>query len=111
MEALDARLPKNLPAGAVLAIASDPGWPGLLLTQTDAELAAVRFGVATLNGYSGSNPPSWRPMTTCRDVEDNLRAGRKFLKEHGLPGGHLPPSRLILVGISDCANDAFARDQ
>jgi hypothetical protein len=110
MNALAARMPRTLPSDAILAVASEPGWPGLLLTQTDADLAAVNFGISTLNGYSGSNPPAWKPMATCADVKENLQAGRHFLMEHGFPAPNITRDRLVLIGLGPCDTDPLSGD-
>jgi hypothetical protein len=102
MDTLDARLPRQLPANAILAIASYPGWPGLLQTQTDAELAAARLGIVTVNGYSGSNPPKWKPMNTCHVLDDNLRAAKRFLAEQGAGVPDFAQDRFVLLGFNAC---------
>jgi len=110
LDALEASLPKQLPADAVLAIRTEPmkpvwpDWPWLL-SQIDAEMAAVTLGISTLNGYSGNAPTDWKPMTTCQDIGDNLRSGRHFLAEHGLPAPDITPDRLVLVGFGRCASE------
>jgi hypothetical protein len=108
LEVLEAQLPKDLPPGAVLAVRSDPkssaAWPGpWMLDQVDAQLAAVMHGIATMNGYSSNFPPTWREMSTCSDVDHNIRAGRHFLAEHGLPHPEIAPRQLILLGFGPAA--------
>ena len=110
-DALEARLPKKLPPHAVLAIAAAPpkledDWD----SQVDAIVAAATLGISTLNGYSGNFPPKWRPMTTCRDIGVNLREGRHFLTEHGVPEPDISPKRLVLVGFGRCDPVQFTRD-
>jgi hypothetical protein len=106
LDAVKAHLPEKLPPNAVLAIATEPLKPGIdwswMLAQADADVAAVTLGIATLNGYSGNWPPTWKSMTTCRDIGENLRAARHFLAEHGLPPRDVTPDRLVLVGFGDC---------
>lgn len=114
LAALEAHLPKNLPPHAVLAVKTVPFgaatvWPWML-AQADADVAAATLGVVTLNGYSGNIPPTWKTMTTCRDVGDDLRAGRHFLAEHGLPAPDIAPSRLVLIGFGSCDPVRLARD-
>jgi hypothetical protein len=115
LDALLARLPKQLPPDAILAIKTEPKQPGVdwpwLLTQIDANIAAVTLGIRTLNGFSGNQPPTWKPMTTCRDVSDNLRAGRHFLIEHGMPAPDIAPNRLVLLGFDGCTPAEFARGE
>jgi hypothetical protein len=112
LDALESRLPKKLPPDAILTISTEPPKPGddlpWRLTQVDAEVAAVTFGISTLNGYSGNQPPTWKSMTTCRDIGDNLRAGRHFLAEHGLPALNIKADRLVLVGFGPCALDKLS---
>jgi hypothetical protein len=114
LNALEALLPKKPPSDAVLAIATEPEKPGFdwpwILTQMDASLAAVTLGVSTLNGYSGSAPPNWKVMTTCRDIGDNLRAGRHFWAEHGTTAPAITQSRLVLVGFDSCDPVQFTGD-
>jgi hypothetical protein len=114
LDALQASLPKQLPPDAILAIKTEPIQPGVdwpwLLTQTDANMAAVTLGISTLNGFSGNHPPTWKPMTTCRDVADNIRAGRHFLIEHGMPAPDIAPNRLVLLGFGTCDPAVFAHD-
>ena len=81
-----------------------------ILAQTDAELAAVTLGISTLNGYSGNHPPTWKPMTTCGDVGDNLRAGQHFLAEHGMPAPDITADRLVLLGFGACTPAELGRD-
>jgi hypothetical protein len=114
LDVLEARLPKNLSPHAVLAIATEPQKPGQVdfpwvLTQTDAVLAAVTLGISTLNGYSGNMPPTWKPMTTCRDIGDNLRAGRRFLTEHGVAAPEITSNQLVLVGFDTCDTAELAQ--
>ncbi len=114
LAALEARLPARLPPHAVLAIATPPLGPGTdwpwILPQVDADVAAATLGIVTLDGYSGNDPPTWRTMTTCGEIADNLRAGRHFLAEHGLPAPDIAPTRLVLVGFGSCAPVPLARD-
>src|SRR5271165_2538674 len=110
LDALEARLPARLPHDAVFAIAVDPQDTEYNDTQTDAELVAATLGVSTMNGYSGSSPPTWKIMTTCRDVGDDLRAGRHFLAEHGQAAPAVDPSRLVLVGFGACDPAQFYRE-
>jgi len=105
LNALEAQLPKNLPQGAVLAVRSDPLGAGpqqWMIEQVDAQLAAVAHGIATMNGYSSNLPPTWRSMSTCSDVDHNIRVGRRFLAEHGLPAADIAPGQLVLVGFEPC---------
>jgi hypothetical protein len=109
LDALEARLPKKLPPHAVLAIAAEPeDVSQYKLTQTDAEVAALALGISTMNGYSANGPPTWRPMTTCRDIGDNLRASRHFLAEHGFPAPTVTPDRLVLLGFDICVPDELS---
>jgi hypothetical protein len=111
-DAIKARLPKKLPHDAVLVIGPEARRPGVdwpLLPDTDAESAAVVLGISTMNGYSGNNPPGWKVMTTCRDVWDNLQAGRHFLVENGLPAPDLRSDRLVLLDFGACDPTEFAR--
>jgi hypothetical protein len=103
LEALEARLPKKLPPHAALAIA-EIETPGVnpWLTAIDASVAAATLGIHTLNGYSGNYPPTWRTMRTCRDVGDNIKAGRHFLAEYGLPVPDIAPFQIVLVGFAAC---------
>ena len=114
LDEIQASLPKQIPPHAVLAIKTDPKKPGLdwpwLLTQTDADIAAATLGISTLNGYSGNRPPTWKPMTTCRDIGDNLRSGRHFLIEHGYPPPDITPDRVVLIGFGPCNPVESARD-
>ena len=114
LEALEARLPKKLPPHAILAVKTVPLGPGTdwpwILPQVDADVAAATLGIVTLNGYSGNLPPTWKTMTTCRDVADNIRAGRHFLAEHGLPAPDIAPGRLVLVGFGSCDPIPLARE-
>jgi hypothetical protein len=103
LDALEARLPKKLPPHAVLAIASDDS-----LIQFDSEVAAVMLGISTLNGRSGNSPPTWKPMTTCRDIGDNLRSARRFLVEHGLAAPNVTPDRLELLGFDTCVPEELS---
>jgi hypothetical protein len=108
LNAIEARLPKTLPPHSVLAIASEPQKPGQvdypwILAQTDAILVAVTLGIRTLNGYSGNIPATWKPMTTCRDIGDNLHAGQRFLAEHGLTTPDITSNQLVLLGFGTCA--------
>jgi hypothetical protein len=113
LDALQARLPKQLPRDAILAIKTEPKQPGVdwpwLLTQTDADMVAATLGISTLNGYSGNSPPTWKSMTTCGDITDNLRAGRHFLMEHAMLAPDIT-NRLVLVGFGDCTPAGFAHD-
>ena len=113
LAAVEAQLPANLPPDAVIAVAAptqstddDDNWQ----PQMDAQLAAVMLGVGTLNGYSANWPPTWKIMTTCRDVGENLRAGRHFLAEHGAAAPAVDQSRLMLVGFGDCDPAQFYRE-
>ena len=115
LDALEARLPKKLPPHAVLAIATEPLKPGgdsvnwpVWLIQNDANVAAAMLGISTLNGYSGNGPSFWKPMTTCRDIGDNLRAGRHFLAEHGLAAPNVTPDRLVLLGFDTCVPEELS---
>ena len=114
LTALEARMPKPLPPHAVLAIATQPLKPGVdwpwMLAQIDGDVAAATLGVVTLNGYSGNIPPTWGTMVTCRDVAHDLRAGRHFLAEHGLPAPDIGPGQLVLLGFGPCNPIPLARD-
>ena len=114
LDALEASLPKQLPPHAVLAIKTEPwkpeiDWPWKLI-QTDASLAAVTLGISTLNGYSGNYPPTWKPMTTCRDISDNLLSGRHFLIEHGNPAPDITSDRVVPLGFGTCPPSEFTDD-
>ena len=113
LDALEARLPKKLPPHAVLAIATEPK-PGddsaFVLTLIDADVAAATLGIHTLTGYSGDFPPTWRTMTTCRDVGYNIHAGRHFLAEYGLPTPDITPSQIVLVGFGACQVTGLGSD-
>lgn len=104
-EALLAKLPKDLPPDAVLAVrtrtmrANVMAW---IFEQIDAEVVATELGIRTINGYSGNSPPGWRTLATCHDVGHDLRAGRHFLAEHGLPTPRLRSGQLVLVGFAAC---------
>jgi hypothetical protein len=103
--ALEAQLPKNLAPGAVLAVrtpTADTDVAAWIFGQVDAEVAAVEFGIPTLNGYSGNTPATWRTMSTCNDIGHNIRAGRHFLTEHGLPAPEIALGQLVLVGFGAC---------
>lgn len=110
-EALEAKMPKHLPAQAIFAVATgrhvDMPW---IETQTDADVVAASLGIHTLNGYSGNYPPQWKAMATCRDVIANLRAGRHFLAEHGLKVPVIAPERIVLIGFGVCDLAALDRD-
>jgi len=112
LAAIETHLPDKLPLDAVLAVATPPtaNWYWQVMSQTDAEFAAVTLGIKTLNGYSGNVPPTWRKMSTCVDVADNIRAGRHFLIEHGLPEKDVMQSQIILVGFGSCEVDGLAQD-
>ena len=117
LEALEAKLPKHLPQGAVLAIKTQAPEPGnlqmlglQLKQQSDADVAAVTLGIRTLNGYSGNIPPGWKPLTMCSDIVGDLRAGRHFLIEHDLPALNISDGQLVLVGFGACVPTGFGRD-
>ncbi len=104
-EALAARLPKQLPSGAVLALSTKRRSEDITLWtfgQIDAELAASALGIRTMDGYSGYFPQSWKTPSTCDDVSHDLRAGRHFLVEHGMLGPRIAPEQLVLVGYGMC---------
>lgn len=114
LDALEARLPKTLPPHAILAVAGPPfrsadAFPWAL-TQTDAEVAAVGLGISTLNGYSGNQPPTWSTLTTCGDVEHDIRAGQHFLAEHGFAAPDIEPEQIVLVGFGHCEFSALGHD-
>ncbi len=114
LEALESRLPKHLPPRAVLAVATPPLGPGTdwawILPQIDAEVAAATFGISTMNGYSGNRPPTWKTITTCEDIADNIRAGRHFREVHDLPRPRITSERLVLIGFGSCDPVPLARD-
>jgi hypothetical protein len=111
LQAIEARLPKNLPPHAMLAIASPPlGQDGWLLPQIDAEVTAVTLGIYTLNGYSGNMPPTWRTMTTCGDIGYDIRAGQHFLAEHNLTEADVAPTQIVPVGFGNCDLTALGHD-
>lgn len=104
--ALEAELPKPPPPHAILAVATPPGsavgfWPWVIV-QTDAQLVAISLGIPTLNGYSGNLPNGWKTMSMCADVAHDIRAGRHFRAEHGLPAETISPDQLVLVGFGTC---------
>lgn len=101
--ALESRLPPKLPPHAILAVADKDPTPGAwALHDLDAQLVAVLLGIHTVNGYTSNTPPGWRFMATCHDVEENLRAGRKFLADHGFPAPPISSNQVVLVGFSPC---------
>jgi len=114
LAAFEARLPGKLPPRAILAVATPSLGPGTdwswILPMVDADLAAATLGVHTMNGYSGNYPPTWKTMTSCGDIADNIRAGRHFLAEHGLPPPRITPDRLVLIGFGPCDPIPLARD-
>ncbi|MGH7083869.1 MAG: hypothetical protein ACREFN_02620, partial [Acetobacteraceae bacterium] len=81
-EALLRQLPKPLPPDAILVLktptmhADVTAW---IYGQVDADDAAARLGIHTINGYSGNFPPTWKTPATCSDIGHDLRAGRHFL--------------------------------
>ncbi len=112
-EALAARLPKRLPPGALLALSTKTQSEDITswtFGQIDAELAASALGIRTMNGYSGYFPQSWRTPSNCDDVSHDLRAGRHFLVEHGLPNPGIAPGQLILVGFGACDATTLGHD-
>ena len=76
------------PACRVFYVASEHAGVAGLTTdseaQVDAILIAQDFGIATINGYSGSRPPGWNLDTTRADYEENARA---WAAAHGLDDG------------------------
>ena len=112
-EALQSRLPEKLPPGAIVVVktatphADITAW---IHEQIDAEVVAATLGIRTMNGYSGNFPPTWKTPATCRDVSDDLRSGRHFLVEHGLPAPRLRPGQIVPVGFRECDPMALGRD-
>ncbi|MGH7224173.1 MAG: hypothetical protein ACRELF_13160, partial [Gemmataceae bacterium] len=103
--ALRALLPEKLPHDAIFAV-NTPSRRGNITAwtygQIDAELLAASHGAKTINGYSGNFPPTWRTPSSCRNVGYDIRAGRHFLVEHGLPAPVHAAERLVMVGFGAC---------
>ncbi|MGH7049096.1 MAG: DUF7024 domain-containing protein [Acetobacteraceae bacterium] len=111
--ALEARLPGDLPPDAILAVKSATRHTDITAWtygQLDAEIVAATLGIRTINGYSGNFPPTWKTPATCRDVGEDLRAGRHFLEEHGQPAPAVRPGQLVLVGYHGCDPAGLGRD-
>lgn len=102
-EALKARMPKKLPGHAVLAV-SVGGASGMaqIGKQVDAIIVATSLGIRTLNGYSGNLPPTWKLLTTCRDVADDVRAGQRFRAQRGFPPLQIEAPNIITIGFGSC---------
>ncbi|HEX4042036.1 MAG TPA: hypothetical protein VHY10_10075 [Xanthobacteraceae bacterium] len=99
--AVAVKLPASLPPSAILAAT---GW------QLIPALVAVKLGIRTLDGYSGNIPPDWHEIATCDDVDHDLRAGQRFLVEHGRSPPKISPDKIVLIGLGACDRNAFLRD-
>lgn len=110
---LRAMLPKNLPRDAIFVVNTPTRRRDITAWtygQIGAELLAVSYGAKTLNGYSGNFPPTWRTPSSCRRVGHDIRAGRHFLAEHGLPAPAHVAERLVLLGLGPCNVAALGAD-
>lgn len=102
-EALKARMPKRMPERAVLAVSTaHTGGMVEIEKRVDAIVVATSLGIHTLNGYSGNLPPTWKPLTTCRDIADDIRAGKHFRAEHDFPPLQIEARDIVTVGFSGC---------
>jgi hypothetical protein len=107
--ALIRQLPARLPPDAVLAVRT-PEFGYWVRDELTVELVALSRGLRAVNGYSGNAPPGWRRPLTCGDVGGDLRGGRHFRDEHGLPAPAIAPGQLVLIGYGDCDRAALLRD-
>lgn len=111
VEALKARMPKRMPAHAILAVSTAHA-NGMAKTakRVDAIVVATSLGIRTLNGYSGNLPPTWKPLTTCRDIVDDVRAGQRFRAEHGFPRLQIEARNIITLGFGSCDLTGLGRE-
>jgi hypothetical protein len=74
---------------------SGNSWVG---EEIDAMLLAQKYGMNTLNGYSGNLPNGWKVMHNENDILDVLFSEEKFRRDHHLPPIVIDPEKLIIVG-------------
>jgi hypothetical protein len=101
--AIDARIPKSLPADAILFIAqSDNMW---YESEVNAIWGALRARTPTLNGYSGNFPEGFDPTfgTTCSELPHRVLAYLSFSGKSGDVGAYRAlMARVVPVGFTDC---------
>jgi hypothetical protein len=99
----EARVPKDLPKDAILFTSQRNG--PIDAGEVDAMWVALRRGVPTMNGYSGSMPPgaSWQFGTDCSEVVRRLRSYQSLLHAPNREEQYRAlMSRVVLVGFDSC---------
>ena len=101
--AINARIPKSLPADAILFIAqSDNIW---YESEVNAIWGALRARTPTLNGYSGSFPAGFDPIfgTACSELPHRVLAYLSFSGKSSDVGAYRTlMARIVPVGFTGC---------
>jgi hypothetical protein len=84
-----ARVVRLIPPGCKAFFYHDPDSRPVYRAQLDAMWAALQTGVPTVNGYSGSAPPAWKPLRSDADDTNEGRIRRHlraWLETHHVKG-------------------------
>jgi hypothetical protein len=99
----EAKLPQDLPADAILFMAQGRG--PFEAEEVDAMWVALRHGIVTANGYSGSVPngASWRFGADCTEFSNRILGYQTMMASPDPEAAyHRFVDRLVLVGFGAC---------
>lgn len=109
MAMVSAELPRTMPSAPLLLLSPSQNPSEGSYRDIDAMLFAQDHGWATLNGYSGNDPPTGRPTGQCRDIPPLLGIGLKFRSRATRPDYVTLVHRIVTLGYPTC-NEAMLLD-
>lgn len=102
IDALIAKVPRNLPADAIVFLPRQPGQPSYL-TELDGMSLGQHLGRNTINGYSGNQPPGYDGNNdACDDLTDRLTGYVEFTHQGTTAFDALARRVVMLGGASPC---------
>jgi hypothetical protein len=102
LSAVRAKLPEPVPEDAILFVTSNAD--GRIHSELDAMLLAQELGIATLNGYSGNEPPGNVTPLTCTTAKQRLS---NYALYRNLPLEAIAPmvARTVTLEQQACTED------
>jgi hypothetical protein len=101
LEDLRQLIPAEKPSNPILFVASNPKEP-FWAEEIDAMLLAQELGWATLNGYSGNNPPGYKSAEGCEQLPARIKNYMDYARIEDSNYYLDIVKRVVALGFVDC---------